>query len=124
MVNFTNGGRGIPVYRFILAPLAGFVIGLGAGLLLADGDDSPSAVVETPTPAASVPTIQPTAVVISTPPPTVPPPSPTPATHVVQAGDTLNAIAAQYETTVEILISLNDLASPDQLEIGQVLTLP
>lgn len=124
-MNFADGGRGIPLYRFILAPLAGFAIGLAAGLLLNGSDDAaPVAVTETLTPPTSVPTIQPTAVTVPTPLPKVPPPSPTPATHVVQAGDTLTAIAAQYETTVEILLDLNNLPSPDQIEIGQILTLP
>lgn len=117
---------GISIYRLILAPLVGFAIGLAAGLLLA-GDDQTSGP-ETVILPTSVPTtilVSPTAVVIvPTPLPTTPPASPTPATHVVQSGDTLSAIATQYDTTVEILLTLNDLASPNQLEIGQILTLP
>ena len=116
--------RGMPVYRLILAPLAGFAIGLAAGLLLGGGDSAAPAVVETATPATSVPTIQPTVVIVPTPAPTVPPPSPTPETHVVQPGDTLTAIAAQYDTTIEILLELNELHSADQLEVGQILILP
>lgn len=44
---------------------------------------------------------------------------PTPTTHTVVAGDTLSSIAAKYNTSVDELVSLNEL-----LKIGQVLKLP
>lgn len=43
----------------------------------------------------------------------------TPTTHTVVAGDTLSSIAAKYNTSVDELVSLNEL-----LKIGQVLKLP
>jgi LasA protease len=42
-------------------------------------------------------------------------------TYTVRSGDTLLRIAAAYGTTVDSLVQLNNLASPDQLSIGQVL---
>jgi len=44
--------------------------------------------------------------------------------YVVQPGDNLTAIAITFGTTLETLMSLNNLANPDQLEVGQVLRLP
>ncbi|GAA5334990.1 MULTISPECIES: C40 family peptidase [Thermus] len=48
------------------------------------------------------------------------PPSPT---HTVAPGDTLFSLARRYGTTVEELMRLNGLASPE-LKVGQVLRLP
>jgi murein DD-endopeptidase MepM/ murein hydrolase activator NlpD len=45
-------------------------------------------------------------------------------TYVVQAGDTLTAIALANGTTLETLMRLNGLSNPDQLFEGQTLTLP
>jgi len=44
-------------------------------------------------------------------------------THVVAPGETLYALARRYGTTVEELMRLNGLASPE-LKVGQVLRLP
>lgn len=46
-----------------------------------------------------------------------------PASHTVQKGDTLYSLARRYGTTVETLMKLNNLRTPD-LRIGQVLRLP
>lgn len=45
-------------------------------------------------------------------------------THTVQAGDSLAAIAARYDTTVEILVALNNLDDTSYIYVGQVLQLP
>jgi LysM repeat protein len=45
-------------------------------------------------------------------------------TYVVESGDTLMAIADKLGVSVDDLISLNDLANPSQLEVGQVLKVP
>ncbi len=58
------------------------------------------------------------------PPPQPPPVQAAAATHVVQSGDTLGAIAAAYGTTVDELMSLNGLTDPNYLYVGQVLALP
>ena len=44
--------------------------------------------------------------------------------YVVQGGDTLAAIAAAYTVTVQSIVDLNQLASPDAIEAGQTLEIP
>jgi len=46
------------------------------------------------------------------------------AQHVVASGDSLGAIALQYGVTAERLATLNGIANPDSLEVGQRLQLP
>lgn len=51
-----------------------------------------------------------------------PEPEPTPSTtYTVKAGDTLYKIAQQFDTSVSAIASLNQLANPNLLRIGQVL---
>jgi len=44
--------------------------------------------------------------------------------HVVQAGETLTAIAARYGTTVEAIAVANGIANPSLIYVGQRLTIP
>lgn len=44
-------------------------------------------------------------------------------TYTVKWGDTLTAIAAKYNTTVNALVKLNNIADPDFIVVGQVLKL-
>jgi LysM repeat protein len=70
----------------------------------------------------------------ATPPPTTPRPSPSPtpsatpsaapSVYVVQAGDTLSAIAARFDTTIAVLVELNGIEDAAHLQIGQELRLP
>ena len=55
-----------------------------------------------------------------------PTPGPTPSqkTYVVQAGDTLSAIALRFGTTVAVLCQLNNISNPNYIYVGQVLRLP
>ncbi|MBI4771226.1 MAG: LysM peptidoglycan-binding domain-containing protein [Chloroflexi bacterium] len=53
-----------------------------------------------------------------------PQPGASPATYMVQPGDTLNRIAARYGTTWQTLASLNGLSDPNRIYVGQVLKLP
>ena len=46
------------------------------------------------------------------------------AQHIVQWGDTLSQIAAQYDFSLASILALNDLENPDLLEVGQVISLP
>lgn len=46
------------------------------------------------------------------------------STHVVQAGENLRRIAAQYGTTVPAIVAANDLRSPDVIYAGQRLRIP
>jgi micrococcal nuclease len=50
--------------------------------------------------------------------------TPTPIIYVVQAGDTLSAIAKQYGVTVETLQEANAISDPRRLQIGQELIIP
>lgn len=56
-------------------------------------------------------------------PPTTPPPTST-TTYTVRSGDTLYAIALRYGTTVQQLVSLNNISNPNLIRVGQVLRLP
>jgi len=80
----------------------------------------------TPTPTiAPTSTPAPTPVPTVAPTPTTPPPPPPPQeTYVVQEGDTLGTIAAQFGTTVGALQSANGIEDPDTIVIGQVLVIP
>ena len=40
---------------------------------------------------------------------------------MVEYGDTLSGIAAQFGTTVERLVSVNGISNPDMIYAGQVL---
>ena len=44
--------------------------------------------------------------------------------YVVGPGDTLFSIARRYDTTVEVLVDLNSLASADDIKVGQELKVP
>lgn len=63
--------------------------------------------------AASTPTARP-----------YPTATPYPEFYTVQTGDTLTAIASQFNCTVEDLLRINGLASPDVIYVGQTLELP
>jgi LysM repeat protein len=45
-------------------------------------------------------------------------------TYTVQQGDTLGRIALRYDTTVQELVRLNNLANPDAISVGQKLIVP
>jgi LysM repeat protein len=51
-------------------------------------------------------------------------PSPTPISYVVQRGDRLTAIAAQFGVSVDAIVALNNIKNPDHIEAGQVLLIP
>ncbi|HXW00258.1 MAG TPA: LysM peptidoglycan-binding domain-containing protein [Anaerolineae bacterium] len=53
-----------------------------------------------------------------------PKPTPTLIFYSIQSGDTLLAIAIEYETTVEALMTVNWLTDPSALQIGQKLLIP
>lgn len=45
-------------------------------------------------------------------------------THTVQAGETLSSIASRYGTTYVVLAQINNIANPNLIYVGQVITLP
>lgn len=44
--------------------------------------------------------------------------------YVVQAGDTLNSIAGQFNTTVEAIVAVNDIQDPNNVLVGTTLNIP
>lgn len=88
--------------------------------------DSPSS----PTPEAAhsgveIVKLSPTPTATPTPNPTpTPTPAPTPATHEVRPGETLTRISQLYDVPVNVIVDLNDIPDPNNLEIGQRLRLP
>ena len=57
---------------------------------------------------------------------TTPTPDPTPAftTYTVKPGDVLSIIASKNGTTVAEIVSLNNIANPNLISVGQVLKIP
>ncbi len=47
-----------------------------------------------------------------------------PVSHVVEAGDSLGAIAALYGVSLDETIALNAISNPDLIRVGQVIELP
>jgi LysM repeat protein len=45
-------------------------------------------------------------------------------THTVQLGETLTAIARQYNITVQAIVETNSISNPDRVTAGTVLTIP
>lgn len=45
-------------------------------------------------------------------------------THVVAAGETLSAIAAQYNVSVSTLMSYNNIRNADLIKVGQIIRIP
>lgn len=76
----------------------------------------PTTVVAIPSPSPVAATAAPTRPVSA--------PTDAPLTYIVQAGDSLTAIALANNTTVETLLLLNEIANPDTLFEGQTLNLP
>ncbi len=45
-------------------------------------------------------------------------------TYTVQTGDNLSSIAVQFNTSIDEIVALNNLANPNALSVGQVLRIP
>lgn len=52
------------------------------------------------------------------------PEQPSTTTYTVEAGDTLWAIASEYNTSVHAIVAENNISNPDFISVGQTLTLP
>lgn len=111
----------------VLLFVLGNVFGILGGAPAATPSPTPSpsaSATATATPAPSTtepsPSIAPTVAPTAVPTPT---PAPTPRTYVVQQGDTLNAIAVKFDTTVEAIKAANGLTS-DTINVGQRLIIP
>lgn len=119
--------------RLVPALLGGAaVLLLAAGIVLIvmwlTGDNPPSlpSFLTTDTPTPTLTPVPPTATNTLT--PTVAPTeTPTPIgvrTYIVQLGDNLWTIAADYEIDILVLMEANGITNPDQIYVGQELTIP
>ena len=84
--------------------------------LHADTPTAAAATVVNHSPTVAPPTYQP-----DTPTPTI---TPTPIVHVVQKGDTLQAIAFDFGVSVDALQRANGVENPQFLQVGQRLVIP
>lgn len=115
---------GVPL---LLTLLMGTAILLGGcGQVITPQPTGASALVSAPTATAVTPvhrstTRSPSAVQIDTITPTT---TPTPVVHVVQQGDTLQAIAFDFGVSVEALQRVNAIENPQFLQVGQRLVIP
>ncbi len=95
--------------------IAGDIVYTGQRLVIPiNGATAPTADTPTPAEATPVPAAEPTA---------APAPAEGQRTHVVQAGETLAAIAGQYGVTWPAIMAANNLAS-DVIYTGQTLVIP
>jgi len=80
----------------------------------------------TPVMSSDRPTYRPTGTAVPLPPPDTATPTitPTPVVHVVQQGDTLQAIAYDYGVGVDALQRANGIENPQLLQVGQQLIIP
>lgn len=74
--------------------------------------------IENVAPIATVEVVQPTVEPLATEAPA------TDTIHVVQAGDTMFAIASQYGVTIDVITAVNNIPDINQLEIGQEILIP
>jgi lysozyme len=76
-----------------------------------------------PVPVASAPVVQPAPVVAPAPAPKPAPAPAVPSTYTVRSGDTLGAIAVRFGLTQDELKTLNSIADPNKIFVGQILKL-
>ncbi len=91
----------------------------------------PGAIAPAATPTPPMPSYLATrdpALPLYTPTPDRPHPLPTPRTekeqYTIRSGDSLGAIAQRYGVNISAIIQENEIANPDLLEVGKVLTIP
>jgi LysM repeat protein len=84
------------------------------------GTQQPPASQATNTPVPPTPTSRPTNTPVPT--PQAPMPGDT-VKYTVQRGDNLSTIAFKFSTTVQAVMTQNNINNPDMLEVGQVLTI-
>jgi LysM repeat protein len=91
-----------------------------------DPGASPAAQASPTTASRPMTIVTPTPFVATTPPPGTTPsvPAENPATYVVQEDDTLYAIALRFNVDLNVLIELNGLSDPNDIQVGQELQIP
>lgn len=119
--NDLNASSVIFVGQQLIIPVNVIDVGGASAVAAFSAQSAPS---PSPTPTATF-TAMPTAT--STPTATftmTPSPTATPVTHQVLPGDTLEKIAARYDTTVELIANQNSIANVHQIDVGQILVIP
>ena len=102
------------------APVAFLAAVTVAALLIRSGLDGRQTSVPPPATTAETPA----ATTVATPGTTTAPATTAPAegeTYEIQAGDTLDKIAIEFDTTVEQLLVLNPDVDPNSLQLGQTI---
>jgi LysM repeat protein len=102
----------------LLAPAAFLLAATIAVLLIRAGLDNDAA------PASSIPTAtskRPTGPTTTR---SQQPPPPVTRTYTIQAGDTLDQVALDHDTTVERLLALNPTIDATSLQVGQKIVVP
>lgn len=113
----------------LAAPVAFLLAFTVAILLVRSGLSSSDA--PAPAPVSVTTTAADTGTATTVPEVTIPPstpaattPAPSGKTYEIQAGDTLEIVAAKYDTTVEQLLTLNPDVDPVALQVGQKIRIP
>ncbi|MGB6896659.1 MAG: LysM peptidoglycan-binding domain-containing protein [Dehalococcoidia bacterium] len=102
--------RGGPALMALVAALA-----LGLAACGGSGDDVDLSKV----PTATLPAELPEPIIVG-----APVPGGGGRTYTIEAGDTLSAVAEQFDVSVEALMEANEIEDPTRLEVGQVLVIP
>lgn len=118
-------------WRFLLVLTVILLAGTACGPL---DDDDPQGSTPTGTPVGeAAETLPPMVIVTRTPVdpsriPTTPAETPehveVPSTYVVEEGDSLYSIAARFQLNLAEIVALNGLSDPNDISVGQELTLP
>ena len=106
------------------------VVGIFLVVLWLTGDSAPAMPgflsTDTPTPTATntppPPTATPT--ITLTPEPSLTPTPEGPVVYIVELGDSLSTIAAEYEIDVFVLMAYNEIDDPNSIFVGQEITIP
>ena len=85
---------------------------------------TPTIVLERPAVATQTPSPTRSQISVPTDPPPSPEPTPTPIVYVVEPGDTLLGIAAQFDVSADAVQIANPGLRPELLQIGQRITIP
>lgn len=106
--------------------IAGMVFLTACGQVVTPAPTQMLASEGTPTASSARQLYRPTGTVVPLPPPDTATPTitPTPVVHVVQQGDTLQAIAFDYGVGVDVLQRANGIENPQLLQVGQQLVIP
>jgi uncharacterized protein YkwD len=128
--------QGWPLVKEAAVAVAGVALAIwsnASSSTLAPAEVATTLPTKTPQPtvtATARPASQPAAQVTPTLQPKPPTPTPTatatlePVRHIVRSGEMLLAIAAEYDTSVEKIMMVNEITDPTTIQIGQELLIP